>query len=84
MFPSDGNSMFIPIHHSGSCSEIGSKPYMEDEHICVDNLLEHLGATTNFPSPTAFYGVCNFILQHINMFVTLMTITKPMVDWWFV
>ncbi|KAF3434880.1 hypothetical protein FNV43_RR21967 [Rhamnella rubrinervis] len=55
--PSDGNLIFVPVYRSGSCSEIGSKPYMEDEHICVDNLLEHLGATTNFPSPGAFYGV---------------------------
>ncbi|KAF4373970.1 hypothetical protein F8388_007876 [Cannabis sativa] len=56
--PSDSNSTFVPIFRSGSCSEIGSKPYMEDEHICIDNLLEHLGATENFPSPGAFYGVC--------------------------
>ncbi|XP_048336605.1 probable protein phosphatase 2C 27 isoform X2 [Ziziphus jujuba] len=55
--PSDGNSTFVPVFRSGSCSEIGSKPYMEDEHICIDNLLDHLGSTTNFPSPGAFYGV---------------------------
>ncbi|XP_031270129.1 probable protein phosphatase 2C 27 isoform X3 [Pistacia vera] len=30
---------------------------MEDEHVCMDNLIEHLGATTDFPSPGAFYGV---------------------------
>lgn len=34
---------------------------MEDEHICIDNLLEHLGATAHFPSPGAFYGVCNLV-----------------------
>lgn len=48
---------FIPIFRSGSCSEIGAKPYMEDEHICIDNLLEHLGSASEFPSPGAFYGV---------------------------
>ncbi|KAK4742261.1 hypothetical protein SAY87_000262 [Trapa incisa] len=48
---------FIPIFRSGSCSEIGSKPYMEDEHICIDNLLEHLGSALELPSPGAFYGV---------------------------
>eukprot|EP00262_Sarcandra_glabra_P002719 TRINITY_DN13125_c0_g1_i1.p1 TRINITY_DN13125_c0_g1~~TRINITY_DN13125_c0_g1_i1.p1 ORF type:complete len:326 (+),score=40.88 TRINITY_DN13125_c0_g1_i1:125-979(+) len=30
---------------------------MEDEHICVDNLLEHLGPGAGFPPPGAFYGV---------------------------
>lgn len=45
------------MFRSGSCAEIGPKQYMEDEHICVDDLLEHLGATVDFPSPGAFYGV---------------------------
>eukprot|EP00268_Persea_americana_P052649 TRINITY_DN5903_c0_g2_i6.p1 TRINITY_DN5903_c0_g2~~TRINITY_DN5903_c0_g2_i6.p1 ORF type:complete len:283 (+),score=54.87 TRINITY_DN5903_c0_g2_i6:290-1138(+) len=30
---------------------------MEDEHICIDNLLEHLGEAVDVPSPGAFYGV---------------------------
>ncbi|PKI55095.1 hypothetical protein CRG98_024386 [Punica granatum] len=30
---------------------------MEDEHICIDNLVYHLGNTTDCPSPGAFYGV---------------------------
>ncbi|KAM6540678.1 hypothetical protein CsatB_005125 [Cannabis sativa] len=76
--PSDSNSTFVPIFRSGSCSEIGSKPYMEDEHICIDNLLEHLGATENFPSPGAFYGVfdghggtdaASFIRENILRFI---------------
>ncbi|XP_062176910.1 probable protein phosphatase 2C 27 [Alnus glutinosa] len=54
---SDHNATFSPVFRSGSCSEIGPKPYMEDEHICIDDLLEHLGATAHFPSPGAFYGV---------------------------
>lgn len=58
---SDHNATFVPVFRSGSCSEIGPKPYMEDEHICIDDLLEHLGATAHFPSPGAFYGVCNLI-----------------------
>ncbi|XP_068639744.1 probable protein phosphatase 2C 27 [Aristolochia californica] len=55
--PSDVQSGFLPIFRSGSCSEIGPKQYMEDEHICIDNLPEHLGETAEFPSPGAFYGV---------------------------
>lgn len=57
MLQSDGRSGFCPMFRSGSCAEIGPKQYMEDEHICVDDLLEHLGATLDFPSPGAFYGV---------------------------
>lgn len=56
---SDGNSTFVPVFRSGSCSEIGPKPHMEDEYICIDNLPEHLGATAHSCSPGAFYGVGN-------------------------
>ncbi|GMY28074.1 probable protein phosphatase 2C 27 isoform X1 [Fagus crenata] len=55
--PSDEKSDFLPVFRSGSCAERGPKQYMEDEHICIDNLFEHLGATADFPSPGAFYGV---------------------------
>ncbi|XP_042508233.1 probable protein phosphatase 2C 27 [Macadamia integrifolia] len=55
--PLEGKSGFLPLFRSGSCSEIGPKQYMEDEHTCIDNLVEHLGANGNFPSPGAFYGV---------------------------
>ncbi|EPS57770.1 hypothetical protein M569_17047, partial [Genlisea aurea] len=51
------DSGFVPAFRSGSCSEIGPKAYMEDEYICVDNLSEHLGKASGFPSPGAFYGV---------------------------
>ncbi|CAA0836800.1 Probable protein phosphatase 2C 47 [Striga hermonthica] len=52
------DSEYSPIFRSGSCSEMGPKPYMEDEFICVDNLSEHLGSSANgFTSPGAFYGV---------------------------
>ncbi|XP_031270126.1 probable protein phosphatase 2C 27 isoform X1 [Pistacia vera] len=54
---SDEKSDFLPVFRSGSCAERGPKQYMEDEHVCMDNLIEHLGATTDFPSPGAFYGV---------------------------
>lgn len=48
---------FLPVFRSGSCAEIGPKQYMEDEHICIDNLVDHLGSNVKFPSPGAFYGV---------------------------
>lgn len=56
--PSDEKLMFLPVFRSGSCAERGSKQYMEDEHIRIDNLIEHLDDTsTDLPSPGAFYGV---------------------------
>ncbi|XP_030509568.1 probable protein phosphatase 2C 27 isoform X2 [Cannabis sativa] len=30
---------------------------MEDEHLCIDGLVEHIGNTLQIPSPGAFYGV---------------------------
>ncbi|KDP36768.1 hypothetical protein JCGZ_08059 [Jatropha curcas] len=55
--PSDEKSNFLPVFRSGSSAEGGPKQFMEDEHICIDNLIEHLGSTANFPTPAAFYGV---------------------------
>ncbi|KAL5984275.1 hypothetical protein ACLOJK_018379 [Asimina triloba] len=55
--PNDEKSDFLPLCRSGSCSEIGPKQYMEDEHICIDNLGEHIGKAVDIPSPGAFYGV---------------------------
>ena len=60
--PSNGGSTFVLVFCPGSCSEMGSKPYMEDKHICIDNLVDHLGALGKFPSPGAFYGVCKLIV----------------------
>lgn len=54
---SDEKNEFLPVLRSGSCAEIGPKQYMEDEHICIDDLIGHLGTTAEFPSPGAFYGV---------------------------
>ncbi|CAK7346002.1 unnamed protein product [Dovyalis caffra] len=61
--PADEKSEFLPLFRSGSCAEGGPKQYMEDEHVCIDNLVDHLDATetaaamANCPSPGAFYGV---------------------------
>lgn len=55
--PSSENSVFLPIFRSGSWSEKGPKQFMEDEHICIDNLHKHLVTSAELPSPGAFYGV---------------------------
>ncbi|XP_076881771.1 putative protein phosphatase 2C 27 isoform X2 [Bidens hawaiensis] len=54
---SDGKSEYTPMIRSGSCAEKGPKEYMEDEHLCIDNLLEHFDRTEGLPSLAAFYGV---------------------------
>lgn len=53
----DGKPSFVPVFRSGSCAERGPKQYMEDEHVCIDDLAEHFGAIEGHPSSGAFYGV---------------------------
>lgn len=50
---------FVPRIRSGSFADIGPRRYMEDEHICIDDLSSHLGPCFKFPKPGAFYGVGN-------------------------
>ncbi|KAL0740585.1 hypothetical protein Bca4012_082098 [Brassica carinata] len=53
----DEKTEFLPVYRSGSCAEQGAKQFMEDEHICIDDLVQHLGASVDFSSLGAFYGV---------------------------
>jgi protein phosphatase 2C family protein 2/3 len=53
----DDKSEFLPVYRSGSCAEQGAKQFMEDEHICIDDLVNHLGAAIQCSSLGAFYGV---------------------------
>lgn len=62
---SEDNAEFVPIFRSGSCAERGPKQYMEDEHICIDDLTQHIAsASSNIPLPGAFYGVRIFYSLH--------------------
>lgn len=54
---SENKTDFVPIFRSGSCAERGPKQYMEDEHVCIDDLTQHIGSASNVPFPGAFYGV---------------------------
>uniref|UniRef100_A0A0D6R2E2 protein-serine/threonine phosphatase n=1 Tax=Araucaria cunninghamii TaxID=56994 RepID=A0A0D6R2E2_ARACU len=51
-----GNT-FEPVFRSGSWAEKGPKRDMEDEHICIDDLQQHLGSVVEFQASGAFYGV---------------------------
>ncbi|WOL04017.1 putative protein phosphatase 2C 47 [Canna indica] len=48
---------FVPSIRSGSYANIGPRRYMEDEHICIDDLSANLGSILRCPTPSAFYGV---------------------------
>ncbi|KAJ1403042.1 hypothetical protein SESBI_27649 [Sesbania bispinosa] len=48
---------FIPNVRSGSYAEIGPRGSMDDEHIRIDDLAEHLGFVFKYPIPSAFYAV---------------------------
>ncbi|ONK63109.1 uncharacterized protein A4U43_C07F11510 [Asparagus officinalis] len=48
---------FMPSIRSGSFADIGPRRYMEDEHICIDDLSSHLGSLITCPTPSAFYGI---------------------------
>ncbi|KAL0743380.1 hypothetical protein Bca4012_084893 [Brassica carinata] len=55
----ENGTEFVPKISSGSYADKGeSRDYMEDEHICIDDLSAHLGSSFfRFPFPVAFYGV---------------------------
>ncbi|CAN4121314.1 unnamed protein product [Withania somnifera] len=77
--PSKGQSNFEPVFRSGSCAEKGAKQYMEDEHICIDDLVIHINEIAGSTSPAAFYGVFDghggtgaalFVRNNILKFIT--------------
>ncbi|KAK8957889.1 putative protein phosphatase 2C 27 [Platanthera zijinensis] len=60
----DDQSGFLPVFQYGSYTEIGPKLYMEDEHIFIDDIVDHLGANSDLPVHGAFYGA-RFIFKSI-------------------
>jgi len=68
---SENKTDFVPIFRSGSCAERGPKQYMEDEHVCIDDLTQHTGSASNVPSPGAFYGVRMLFLLEITVYIHL-------------
>lgn len=33
----------------------------QDEHVCIDDLIQHIGPASTIPLPGAFYGVSIFL-----------------------
>ncbi|CAO2826679.1 unnamed protein product [Amaranthus hypochondriacus] len=48
---------YVPCIRSGSFADIGTRTFMEDEHVRIDDLSLHLGSMFKCPKPSAFYGV---------------------------
>ncbi|GKB87391.1 probable protein phosphatase 2C 27, partial [Tanacetum coccineum] len=53
----NGKIDFLSVIRLGSYAQKGPKQYMDDEHICIANLLDLIDGTECLPSPRAFYGV---------------------------
>ncbi|XP_010518408.1 PREDICTED: probable protein phosphatase 2C 49 [Camelina sativa] len=50
-------SFYAPVIRSGSYADIGPRRFMEDEHICIDDLSSRVGSLYELPKPSAFYAV---------------------------
>lgn len=48
----------MPKLRSGNCSDIGGREYMEDKHVCIDDLTERFGCSKPLDGgAVSFYGV---------------------------
>lgn len=56
-------SNFIPVLRSGDWSDIGSRSYMEDTHICIPNLAQNFGDEVSHKEIVSFYGVSSYFLS---------------------
>lgn len=62
----DCESVYVPTIRSGSYADIGTKKFMEDEHIRIDDLSSQVESLLELPKPSAFYAVIhrsNLIIQ---------------------
>lgn len=48
---------FLPFIRSGGWTDIGQRNLMEDAHVCIDDLVKHLGELVIGESTGAYYGV---------------------------
>ena len=53
---------FLPNVRSGGWSDIGSRQYMEDTHVCIADLAKNFGYPTVDKEVVSFYGVCTCFL----------------------
>ena len=55
---------FVPTLRSGEWSDIGGRPYMEDTHICIEDLAKKFDYDVVCDETISFYGV-----SHLTDFV---------------
>lgn len=65
----DETLQHFPTIRSGSFATVGGRPYMEDAHLCIDDLSKHMAAAATVPLPIALYGVKPNITSCYNMAV---------------
>lgn len=53
---------FKPAIRSGVWNDIGSRQVMEDEHVLIDDLVEHLGSMFAGQASGSYYGVSHHSL----------------------
>ncbi|KAG8060592.1 hypothetical protein GUJ93_ZPchr0002g26192 [Zizania palustris] len=56
-FKQTKSSNFVPFVRSGDWSDIGSRDYMEDAHVCISDLAKNFGHNTVDDEIISFYGV---------------------------
>lgn len=50
-------STFVPALRSGEWSDIGKRPYMEDTHVCIQDMAKKFGCSFVNEEAVSFYGV---------------------------
>lgn len=53
---------FVPSIRSGEWSDIGSREYMEDTHVCITDLAKKFGSCYLGGDVVSFYGVSVYLL----------------------
>jgi len=56
---------FVPFIRSGEWSDIGSRDYMEDAHVCISDLAKNFGYNSVDDEVISFYGVITCSLLNI-------------------
>lgn len=62
---------FEPKIRSGEWSDIGSRQYMEDTHVCISDLAKNYGYNSIMEETISFYGVTFCFPYHIPNFAQI-------------
>lgn len=71
MVDRQGQLNFVPVLRSGDWSHIGTRPYMEDTHVCISDLAEKFGFNLLNQEAVSFYGVSSLTSSSFQQMVLL-------------